>query len=71
MMRRRLTMAEAEELCAISARLWPTICDFPGCDEPATTIALGTGTNTPPKEWRACATHQAVERSTLDTCPGS
>jgi hypothetical protein len=36
------------------------LCDYPGCDEPATTYAQAEGANTPPKEWFACDRHAAV-----------
>jgi len=37
------------------------LCDYPGCDEPATTYAQAKGSSTPTKEWYACEHHAAVK----------
>lgn len=35
------------------------LCDYPGCDKPATHYAQAKGANTPLKEWFGCADHPA------------
>jgi hypothetical protein len=58
-----LTRDEARALALIfhatRRTLARRLCDYPGCDRPATTFAQAQGAATPTKEWFGCDRHRA------------
>jgi hypothetical protein len=38
----------------------PRLCDYAGCNQPATNYAQAGGENTPTKEWYGCYAHRAL-----------